>query len=93
MGTTLSSILNSSTARHMVMFFLPKYVAKSSVNPVIFLDFLVSKYAVLNSRIHRCLPIVAITFHLGYDTAGNKRDPAAIVATEWIMGYQIMVLN
>lgn len=36
------------------MFFLPKYVAKSSVSLVIFLDLLASKYAALSPRIHYC---------------------------------------
>ena len=77
MGSMLSSILNSSTARHMVMLFLPEYIAKSFVSLVIFLDLLDSKHAVLNAP--PFLPVFAVTFYLGYDIAE--------IATEWITGY------
>lgn len=63
MGTMLSSILNSSTAHHMVMFFLPEYLAKSFVSLIIFLDLLVSKRAVLNA------PPFLPVFYLDYEIA------------------------
>lgn len=42
----------------MVMFFLPKCVAKSFVSMVVFLDLLASKHAALSPRKHHCLSLL-----------------------------------
>ena len=71
------------------MFFLPKYVAKSSVSLVIFLDVSLKIHSTESQNTPLSLSVVALIFHLGYGIAGNKTDLVAIVATGWITRCQI----
>jgi len=71
----------------MVMSFLPKYVAKSSVSLVIFLDSLASKYAAVSPRIHHCLSLLS-QLPSTWAVVLLEKALVAVVATGWITRCQ-----